>query len=76
MLDAAHNILCNILSIIIIRVITSRMIRYREEQRMLKGILSIIAGAALNVASFSANSTCFAIFYEPEMPQKMLKLIK
>lgn len=76
MIDVAHNILCNILSIIIIRVITSRMIRYREEQRMLKGILSIIAGAALNVASFSANSICYIVYYEPEMPQKMLKLIK
>lgn len=43
---------------------------------MLKGILSIIAGAALNVASFSANSGCFLVYYEPKMSENMLKLIK
>lgn len=43
---------------------------------MLKGLLSLIAGAAFHVASFSANSFCYLFFYEPKMPKQMAKLIK
>lgn len=41
---------------------------------MLKGILSIIAGSALNVASFSANSVCPIFLYDMKMPESVKKL--
>ncbi len=48
----------------------------KEEIPMFRSILSLIAGASLHVAAFSANSACFLIYYEPEMPEGMSKLIK
>ena len=48
----------------------------KEEKHMFRSILSLIAGASLHVAAFSANSVCFLIYYEPKMPEGMSKLIK
>ncbi len=48
----------------------------KEEIPMFRSILSLIAGASLHMAAFSANSICFLMYYEPEMPEGMSKLIK
>lgn len=46
----------------------------KEEIPMFRSILSLIAGASLHVAAFSANSICPILLYELDMPEKVKKL--
>lgn len=48
----------------------------KEEKHMFRSILSLIAGASLHVAAFSANSACIILMYDLDMPEKVKKLEK
>ena len=46
----------------------------KEETHMFRSILSLIAGASLHMAAFSANSICPILLYELDMPEKVKEL--
>ncbi len=46
----------------------------KEEIPMFRSILSLIAGASLHVAAFSANSACIILMYDFDMPEKVKML--
>lgn len=43
----------------------------KEEIPMFRSILSLIAGASLHMAAFSANSICPIFLYELDMPERL-----